>query len=159
MRKMMIEITLKQFGWQVFFVLIFRLHIKLKWIPIEMTMNEWTMHIALYCVSLYTQSALIMCGGGVSSNHHQCTASTSMMRRLPQNNSTSALTTPATGGERVIEPIKCMHSPQTSYRWRDSHRANQVDALTTHQLQVERRDSHRASQVYALTTHQLQVER
>ncbi len=27
--------------------------------------------------------------------------------------------TPATGGEeREIEPIKCMHSPHTSYRWR-----------------------------------------
>ncbi len=34
--------------------------------------------------------------------------------------------------ERVIEPIKCMRSP--------------------HQLQVERRESHRANQVYALTT-------
>ncbi len=45
-------------------------------------------------------------------------------------------------GERVIEPIKWMRSPHTSYRWRgESHRANQVDALTTHQLQVERRES------------------
>ncbi len=42
--------------------------------------------------------------------------------------------TPATGGER------------------ESHRANQVYALTTHQLQVERRESHRANQVDALTT-------
>ncbi len=40
-------------------------------------------------------------------------------------------------GERVIEPIKCMRSPHTSYRWRgESHRANQVDALATQQLQV-----------------------
>ncbi len=54
--------------------------------------------------------------------------------------------TPATGGERVIEPIECMLSPHTSYRWRESHRANQVYALTTHQLQVERRESHRANQ-------------
>ncbi len=64
-------------------------------------------------------------------------------------------------------------------RERESHRANQVYALTTpsyrwrgerviepikcmrspHQLQVERRESHRANQVYALTTLQLQVER
>ncbi len=53
--------------------------------------------------------------------------------------------------ERVIEPIKCMLSPQTSYRWRERerHRANQVYALATHQLQVERRESHRANQVYA----------
>ncbi len=64
-------------------------------------------------------------------------------------------------GERVIEPIKWMRSPHTSYRWRGrrDHRANQVYALATHQLQVERRESHRANQVYALTTHQLQVER
>ncbi len=69
-------------------------------------------------------------------------------------------------GERVVETIKCMCSPHTSYRWRgerESHRANQVYVLTTHQLQVERRESHRdnqvANQVYALTTHQLQVER
>ncbi len=61
--------------------------------------------------------------------------------------------------ERVIEPIKCMRSPHTSYRWRgERDRANQVYALTTHQLQVERGESHRANQVYALT-HQLQVER
>ncbi len=61
--------------------------------------------------------------------------------------------------ERVIEPIKCMLSPHTSYRWerRESHRANQVYALTTHQLQVESRERVIVNQVYALTTHQLQV--
>ncbi len=84
-------------------------------------------------------------------------------------------------GERDIEPIKWMHShtPATGGEERESysqssvcsrhkpatggererHRANQVDALATHQLQVERRESHRANQVYAFTTHQLQVER
>ncbi len=63
-------------------------------------------------------------------------------------------------GERVIEPIKWMRSThQLQVERRESHRANQVDALTTHQLQVERRESHRANQVYALATHQLQVER
>ncbi len=41
-----------------------------------------------------------------------------------------------------------MLSPHTSYRWRgESHRANQVYALATHQLQVERRERHRANQV------------
>ncbi len=82
----------------------------------------------------------------------------------------------------MIEPIKCMRSPHTSYSWRgervieaikwialtthqlhverrESHRANQVDAPTTQQLQVERRESRRANQVDALTTQQLQVER
>ncbi len=67
-----------------------------------------------------------------------------------------------------------MRSPHTSYKWRgESHIANQVYALATHQLQVERRErdiepikcmrsathklqverreSHRANQVYALT--------
>ncbi len=45
-------------------------------------------------------------------------------------------------GERDIEPIKCLRSPHTSYRWRgERDRANQVYALTIHQLQVERRES------------------
>ncbi len=79
-------------------------------------------------------------------------------------------------GERVIEPIKCMarHTPATGGEERDIEPIKY--ALTTHQLQVERRESHRANQVYALTTpatggeshranqvdappHQLQVER
>ncbi len=42
---------------------------------------------------------------------------------------------------------------------RERHRANQVYALTTHQLQVETRERYRANQVYVLTTHQLHVER
>ncbi len=105
-------------------------------------MNEWCIHIALYCVLLYTQSALQSCGGGGSPlNHHQCAASTWMIRRLLKDNGTSALTThqlqverreshranqcmlsPHTSyrwrGERVIDPIKCMLSLHTSYRWR-----------------------------------------
>ncbi len=56
-------------------------------------MNEWCIYIALYCVLLYTQSALQSCGGGSLLNHYQCAASTWMMRRLPQDNGTSALTT------------------------------------------------------------------
>ncbi len=43
-------------------------------------------------------------------------------------------------GERVIEPIKCMRSPHPSYRWRgESHRANQVYALTTQSTGGEER--------------------
>ncbi len=102
-------------------------------------MNELCIYIALYCVLLYTQSALQSCvcvGGGSLLNHHQCAASTWMIRRLPQNNGASALTTHQLQVER-----------------RESHRANQVYALTTHQLQVERRESHRDNQVYDLTTH------
>ncbi len=56
-------------------------------------MNEWCIYIALYCVLLYTQSALQSCGWGSFLNHHQCAASIWMMRRLPQDNGTSALTT------------------------------------------------------------------
>ncbi len=93
-----------------------------------------------------------------------------------------ALTTHQLQVERreVIEPIKCMRSPHTSYRWRgERHRANQVYALThtsyrwrgerviepikcmrsPHTSYRWRGESHRANQVYALTTHQLQVER
>ncbi len=46
-------------------------------------------------------------------------------------------------GERVIEPIKWMRSPHTSYRWRggESHRANQVYALTTPATGGEERES------------------
>ncbi len=122
-------------------------------------------------------------GGGSLLNHHQCAASTWMMRRLPQDNGTSALAThrlqverreskckssvcshhnqlKEETRERDIDPIKSMRSPHTSYRWRgESQSANQVDALTTNQLQVERRERHRPNQVYALATHQLQVER
>ncbi len=56
-------------------------------------MNEWGIYIALYCVWLYTQSALQSCGGGSLLNHHQCAASTWMMWRQPQDNGASALTT------------------------------------------------------------------
>ncbi len=53
-----------------------------------------------------------------------------------------------------------MLSPHTSYRWRgESHRTNQVDALTTHQLQVEGERVIEPIKWYALTTHQLQVEK
>ncbi len=51
-------------------------------------------------------------------------------------------------GERVIEPIKCMRSPHTSYRWRGERDIEPIKyALATHQLQVERRERHRANQV------------
>ncbi len=77
-------------------------------------MNEWCIYIVLYCVLLYTQSALQSCGGGGGGvsllNHHQCTVSTWMMQRLPQDNGASALTTHQLQVER-----------------RESHRANQVD--------------------------------
>ncbi len=64
-------------------------------------------------------------------------------------------------GERVIEPIKCMLSPHTSYRWRGERVIEPIKCMRSPptRLQVERRESHRAHQVYALTTHQLQVER
>ncbi len=102
----------------------------------EWMMNEWCIYIALYCVLLYTQSTLQSCGGGLSST------TTSVMRRLPQDNGASALTTHQLQVERreshrdnqvyaltthqlqverretVIETIKCMLSPHTSYRWR-----------------------------------------
>ncbi len=69
-------------------------------------MNEWCIYIALYCVLLYTQSALQSCGGGVSPQpppvysihlddamaHHTRSSHTSYSWR----------------GERVIEPIKWM---------------------------------------------------
>ncbi len=169
-------------------------------------MNEWMMHLYsdLLCIVVHQKRFTIMWGGGSLLNHHQCAASTWRMRMLPQDNGTSALAThqlqverragiepikwisaPTTHQlsreerqrrshranqvyaltphqlqveriERDIEPIKCMRSPHTSYRWRgerERNRANQVDALTTHQLQVERRERHRANQVVGCTHH------
>ncbi len=68
-------------------------------------MNEWMMHLdsALYCVLLYTQSALQSCGGGgggvspqpppVCSIHlDNATATTGQRRQCAPH-------TPATGGE------------------------------------------------------------
>ncbi len=72
-------------------------------------MNGWCIYIALYCVLLYTRSALQSCGGSLL-NHHQWAASTWMMRWLPQDSGASALTTHQLQVER-----------------RESHRANQVD--------------------------------
>ncbi len=71
--------------------------------------DEWCIYIALYCVLLYTQSALQSYRGSLL-NHHQCAASTWMMRRQPQDNGASALTTHQLQVER-----------------REIHRANQVD--------------------------------
>ncbi len=92
-----------------------RLQGSLSWIKVHYRnewMNEWYIYKALYCVLLYTQSTLQLCGGrgGSLLNHHQCAASTWMMRRLPQDSGASALTTHQLQVER-----------------RESHRANQVD--------------------------------
>ncbi len=55
--------------------------------------------------------------------------------------------------------VHALTTHQLQVEMRESHRDNQMYALTTHQLQVERRESHRDNQMYAFTTHQLQVER
>ncbi len=70
-------------------------------------MNEWMVHLygSLLCIAV----------------HPKRFASTRMMQRLPQDTGASALTThqlQVERRERVIEPIKCMRSPHTSYRWR-----------------------------------------
>ncbi len=108
-------------------------------------MNEWMMHLysTLLCIFIHPKRFTIMWGGGLSST------TTSVQHPLGWCNGCHRTTAPVLSphtsyrwrGERVKEPIKCMHSPHTSYRWRrESHRANQVYALTTHQLQVERRE-------------------
>ncbi len=61
----------------------------------------------------------------------------------------------------VQHPLDDATAPQDSgtralqVERRESHRANQVDALATHQLQCRGERGHRATQVYALTTHKL----
>ncbi len=72
-------------------------------------MNEWSIYIALYCVLLYTQSALQSYEGvspqppPVCSIHlDDATVATAQRRQCAHH-------TPATGGEeREIEPIKLM---------------------------------------------------
>ncbi len=55
--------------------------------------NEWCIYIVLYCVLLYTQSALQSCGGGGSLLHlDDVTAATGQRRQCAHH-------TPATGGE------------------------------------------------------------
>ncbi len=133
-------------------------------------MNEWCLYIALYCVLLYTQSALQSCvcvgGRGVSPQPppvcsiHLDDATAATGQQLTTD---SALTTHQLQVERREShrdnQVYALTTHQLQVERRESHRDNQVYALTTHQLQVERRESHRANQVYALTTHQLQVER
>ncbi len=55
--------------------------------------------------------------------------------------------------------MRSPHNQLQAVEERENHRANQVDALATHQLEAEEGESHRANQVDALATHQLQVER
>ncbi len=75
--------------------------------------------IALYCVLLYTQSALQSCGGSLLSNH-QCAASTDATAATGQRHQ-CAHHTPATGGEeREIESIKWMGIIRRPYLTRDS---------------------------------------
>ncbi len=72
-------------------------------------MNEWMMHLySAFCVLLYTQSALQSCGGvspqppPVCSIHlDDATAATGQWHQYAHH-------TPATDGERVIEPFKWM---------------------------------------------------
>ncbi len=73
----------------------------------KISANERCIYIVLYCVLLYTQSALQSCGGVSPQPPPVC--STWMMRRLPQDNGASALTT-----------------HQLQVKRRDSHGANQV---------------------------------
>ncbi len=123
-------------------------------------MNELYIYIALYCVLLYTQSALQSGGGGLSSTttsvqhpHGWCDGC---------HRTTAPVRSPHTSyrwrGERVIEPIKCMRSPHTSYRWRGERVMRQSSVRAHHHTSYRWRGerSHRDNQVYALTTHQLQ---
>ncbi len=83
-------------------------------------MNEWMMHLySALCIVVHPKRFTIMWGGGDLSS-----TTTSVQHPLGgdgwQDNGTSALTTHQLQVERreSIEPIKCMRSPHTSYRWR-----------------------------------------
>ncbi len=72
----------------------------------------------MYCCT--PKALTIMCGGSLLNHHHCCsihlddaTAATRQRRQCAHH--TTQLQVER---ERVIEPIKCMLSPHTSYRWR-----------------------------------------
>ncbi len=80
------------------------------WVNIDRIFTfEWGIYIALYCVLLYTQSALQSCGGLSSTT-------TSVQHPLGWCNGSHRTTAPVLSphtsyrwrGERVIEPIKWM---------------------------------------------------
>ncbi len=74
-------------------------------------MNEWSIYIALYCVLLYTQSALQSCGGNLSST-------TTSLREIHLDDVMAA-----TGQRRQC----AHHNTQLQVERRETHRANQVD--------------------------------
>ncbi len=83
-----------------------------------MMMLMMHLYSALLCIAVHPKHFTIMWGVSpqpppVCSIHlDDATVATGQRRQ-------SAHHTPATGGEeRVIEPVKCMRSPHTSYRWR-----------------------------------------
>ncbi len=125
-------------------------------------LNEWCIYIALYCVLLYTPSAFTFMWGGLSST------TTSVQHPLGWCDGCHRTMVPVRSphtscrwrGERAIESIKCMRSPHTSYRWRGERVIESIKCMCSpHTSYRWRGERHRANQVYALTTHQLQVER
>ncbi len=69
----------------------------------------WCIYIALYCVLLYTQSALQSCGGVSPQPPPVCSIHLDDMTAATGQRCQCAHHTPATGGEeKVIEPIKWM---------------------------------------------------
>ncbi len=79
-------------------------------------MNEWCIYVALYCVLLYTKSALQSCGGGVEGGGGGLSFTTTTSVQHPPwwdgcHRTTAPVRSPHSyrwRGERVIEPIKWM---------------------------------------------------
>ncbi len=87
--------------------------IRNRWLRLFTTewMNEWCTYIALYCVLLYTQSAVQSCGGGGGSPQPPPVCSIHLVDAMAATGQwlQCAHHTPATGGEeREIVPIKWM---------------------------------------------------
>ncbi len=96
-------------------------------------MNEWCFYIVLYCLLLYTQSALQSCGGGVSPQPppvcsilhlDAVTAATGQLRQCAHH-------TPAIGGEKreSTSQSSVQSTEKLSLDWSDEPHKSQLSML------------------------------
>ncbi len=76
------------------------------------------MHLYSACIAVHPKQFTIMGGGGSPQPPAVCSIHLDDVTSATGQRRQCAHHTPATSGESVIEPIKWILSPHTSYRWR-----------------------------------------